>query len=340
MQQHAVVAALMVVMKRAMLQGHEADLTAMMRLLCNNIYTVAILEHIKDHQELPSIKSVEQALQGEDRDLLDLLATQCDTAGFQPLEVFTRSVQCGAITASKVAHSVAPSHSPQRAAVYAQHMQLEELYRVFGEYTLPATWGRTTFKLLMRQGVPQRMARLILFLPLLLDKLCVRCFKPSDPWQGGAREYAAMDHLLPGPTCSCASSCHLCIMMYRLAAMVACMTSAIERLILCIVSIVATSLSCLRQMCSQQRALLLNISVCKRAVAMTEFKTNAQRVEVLSGVLDAMLQIPVRDCLYARGIVQLSGPIERVLQGYKARAVASGQTFERVIRLEAAVLGW
>ena len=53
-----------------------------------------------------------------------------------------------------------------------------------------------------------------------------------------------------------------------------------------------------------------------------------------------MLQMPKRDCMHAQGLVQLSGPIEKVLQDYRARAVASGQTFERVIRLEAAVLGW
>ena len=53
-----------------------------------------------------------------------------------------------------------------------------------------------------------------------------------------------------------------------------------------------------------------------------------------------MLQIPKRDCMCARGLVQLLGPMEKVLQEYKARAVASRQTFEHVIRLEAAVLGW
>ena len=66
----------------------------------------------------------------------------------------------------------------------------------------------------------------------------------------------------------------------------------------------------------------------------------AYRKEWLAGVLDAMLQIPKRDCMYARGLAQLSGPMEKVLQDYKARAVASRQTFERVIRLETAVLGW
>ena len=42
----------------------------------------------------------------------------------------------------------------------------------------------------------------------------------------------------------------------------------------------------------------------------------------------------------ARGLAQLVGPMEKVLQDYKARAVASGQMFRRVIGLEAAVLGW
>ena len=70
------------------------------------------------------------------------------------------------------------------------------------------------------------------------------------------------------------------------------------------------------------------------------FHYNAHRVKRLAGVLDAMLQIPKRDCMCARGLAQLWGPMETVLQEYKACAVASGQTFERVIRLEAAVLGW
>ena len=63
-------------------------------------------------------------------------------------------------------------------------------------------------------------------------------------------------------------------------------------------------------------------------------------MEWLAGVLESMLQIPKRNCMCARGLVRLLGPTEKVLQEYKARAVASGQTFERVVRLEAAVLGW
>ena len=63
-------------------------------------------------------------------------------------------------------------------------------------------------------------------------------------------------------------------------------------------------------------------------------------MEWLAGLLDAMLQLPKWDCMHAQGLAQLSGPMEKVLQDYRARAVASGQNFERVITLEAAVLGW
>ena len=87
------------------------------------------------------------------------------------------------------------------------------------------------------------------------------------------------------------------------------------------------------------------VSLCKCSSMQTCWchdwlQCTAYRVEWLAGILDAMLRIPKRDCMCARGLAHLVGPMGKVLQDYKARAVASGQTFERVIRLEAAVLGW
>lgn len=57
-------------------------------------------------------------------------------------------------------------------------------------------------------------------------------------------------------------------------------------------------------------------------------------------MLSVMLRKPKRDWTCATGLARLLGPMEKVLQMYKARAVASGQSFERTVRLEAAVLGW
>ena len=67
---------------------------------------------------------------------------------------------------------------------------------------------------------------------------------------------------------------------------------------------------------------------------------NAHRVGWLAGVLSVMLRRPKKDWTCATGLARLLGPMAQVLQEDKARAVASGQTFERTVRLEAAVLGW
>ena len=55
-QQHAVVAALMVVMKRAKLEGHVASITARARLICNNKYTLVVMQYIGDGEGLPSMR--------------------------------------------------------------------------------------------------------------------------------------------------------------------------------------------------------------------------------------------------------------------------------------------
>ena len=195
-KQHAVVVALIVVMKRALLEGHDAASVARQRLLCNNWDTLVVLQFISIGRELPSIDHIEQALQTEGQDLLDTLARQCTAAGFQPLQVFGRSVQCEVTFACKAAQSRG------EAAVLARHQQVAELDRAFVKRSFPPTWGKTTVSLLLRQGVPKRMAELIMLLPLLLEGLCKRCFRPSDMAPGGAVVYAALDHLFPG-------SCHL-----------------------------------------------------------------------------------------------------------------------------------
>ena len=210
-QQHAMVAALMVVMKRAMLQGHEAVSAAKTRLLNNNWHTLVILQFIDDGEELPSIKDIEQRLNRSDQTMVDMLALQCAAAGFQPLQVFIRSAQCGAKAACRAAHNRVP----------ARHQQVAELDRVFEEYSFPATWGEDNVDLLVQQGIPEPMAALIMLLVLLLTELCKRCFRPSDDWQTGAGEYAALDHLFPG-------SCPSYMTMYRHAALVTGITQMMQ----------------------------------------------------------------------------------------------------------------
>ena len=191
-QQHAVVAALTVVMKRAKLGGHVASVTARARLICNSKHTLAVVQYIGDGEGLPSMKQFEQMVQRDDRHLLDLLAMECTVAGFQPLQVFRRSVQCEAMTACTSAHSRGD------AAVLARHQRVAELDRQLEKQSFPLAWRKATINLLVWRGVPERMAELIMFLPLLLAGLCKRCFRPSDTGQCATVDYAAVDHLFPG----------------------------------------------------------------------------------------------------------------------------------------------
>ena len=214
-QQHAVLAALLVVIKRALLEGHEAFEIAKMRLLNNNWLTLVILQFICDGKELPSIKDIEQMLRRADQRMLDTLAMQCATAGFQPLQVFTRSAQCGVKTACRAGHNRVP----------ARHQQVAELDRLFKEFSFPATWGKDNVDLMVQQGVHESMATLIMLLLLLLTELCKRCFRPSDDWQTGAGEYAALDHLFPG-------SCPSYTTTFRHAALVAGISEVMTQLIL------------------------------------------------------------------------------------------------------------
>ena len=211
LQQQAVLAALMVVLKRAKLEGHVAYIAARARMICNNRGTMAVVQYIGDGEGLPSMSRIEQMLQRDNWDLLDLLAVQCNAAGFRPLQVFNRSVQCGAITECKAAHSRGAE------AALTRHQQVAELYRHFEEQSTPTTWSKGTFKLLVWREIPEPMAELIMLLPLLLAGLCKRCFRPSDTGQDATVDYAALDHLFPG-------SCHCYLTMIRHEALVAAVT--------------------------------------------------------------------------------------------------------------------
>ena len=218
-QQHAVVAALRVVMKLAKDEGHVASITARARLICNNKYTLVVVQYIGDGEGLPSMDQFEQMVQRDDRDQLDLLRMQCTVAGFHPLHVFNRSAQCGAMTACISAHSRG------NAAVLARHQQVAELDRQLKEQSFPLAWRKATINLLAWRGVPERMAELIMFLPLLLAGLCKRCFRPSDTGQGATPDYASVDHLFPG-------SCYFYTIEYRHAALIAGITSAMTQSVL------------------------------------------------------------------------------------------------------------
>ena len=97
--QQAVAAALMVVMKRATkdCRAHHAKLT----LEYNNPATSPFLKMLPSTGDLPTMKQLEQKASDQLLKSLTKLAEQCAAAQCQPLEVFTRSMQCTARLAAR-----------------------------------------------------------------------------------------------------------------------------------------------------------------------------------------------------------------------------------------------
>ncbi len=103
--QQAVVTALMVVMKRAAKDGREAASAAKLTLVSNNVATWPLLSILPEDGALPTVKQVEDRASDKLLESLTKLAELCAAAQCQPLEVFTRSVQCTAHRAA--ANSIA-----------------------------------------------------------------------------------------------------------------------------------------------------------------------------------------------------------------------------------------
>ena len=84
----------MTVLQRAMADGQESAVSAREVLISNNSLTRPLLLMVPDEGALPSMETLQQQASSRVFESLSKLAEQCTTAGFQPLEVFTRSVQC------------------------------------------------------------------------------------------------------------------------------------------------------------------------------------------------------------------------------------------------------
>ncbi len=93
-KQQQVAAALMAVLKRAANEGIESVLAAKKVLSGNNKATESFLALVPDKGVLPTLSAIEQSAPSAALQSLALLAGQCASASCQPLEVFTRSMQC------------------------------------------------------------------------------------------------------------------------------------------------------------------------------------------------------------------------------------------------------
>ena len=89
-----VFAALMVVVKRAFGKGRQEMTVTMQNLENNNPLTTQILLQLPDDGKLLSMKQLRAIATPGAREFANLLARQCEKAGCEPLEVFSRSALC------------------------------------------------------------------------------------------------------------------------------------------------------------------------------------------------------------------------------------------------------
>ena len=188
--QQAVAAALMVVLKRAIKNGREAAIAAKQILISNNPATRPFLMMLPDDGKFPTMKYVEQRAPARLQDSLSLLADQCDLAGFQPLEVFTRSVQC---TTHKAARESVAAKGEMHERMQQLGMNLQNLKPRLHQ----PSWAAKTVSSLTAFGLPDALAVLIVVFLTTFRLLQSDDYVPATPpLQYHPR--ADLDHLLPG----------------------------------------------------------------------------------------------------------------------------------------------
>ena len=179
--QQAVAAALMVVMKRAIRGGREAAAEAKLTLVCNNLATRPMLDLLPEEGLLPTVKHLEQRASDQLLQGLTKLANQCKAARCQPLEVFTRSLQC-------TAHRAAANSS--------NHGRCQSQEREEQRMMLTPSLCQAIVQAVQQLGMQQSVAALMLaFLQVLQS-----CHGDKD--QDMLAE-PCINHMLPGKVHCC-----------------------------------------------------------------------------------------------------------------------------------------
>ena len=176
----------MVVMKRAMTRGREAALNTRLTLIANNPVTAHLLAMLPDEGAFPTMQHVQQKACEHTLEWLTTLASQCAEAGCQPLEVFTRSVQC---PWHEAAHGeMRAKRRTHKGRVFERQQQAPQQHR-----DLPPSWYQDTEQALQRLGAQQSMAALIVSFLRLYDGCRI-----SGAPDSTALMRVNITHMLPG----------------------------------------------------------------------------------------------------------------------------------------------
>ena len=189
-EQQKVAVALLVVIKRAFMNGEAAA-----NLMCNNSAVRSLVERLlrlsKENAVL-SLASFGCDATSEVLDSLTLLAKQCAAAGCQPLEVLAWSMQCD--THGKCISEEGSKHG-YFLDIVADSLAAAQAKRI--EAGQPT--GNITA--LVKLGVSQDVAALV---ACFLNAFRVLNKEDADTWRG---QRSDLDHMLPGET-HCASLLH------------------------------------------------------------------------------------------------------------------------------------
>ena len=177
--QQAVATALMVVIKRALSNSKQSVCSAKCILEMNNPATSDFLRMLPDNGLLPAMKQVEERASAQLLESLTKLAKQCAAAQCQPLEVFTRSMQCDA-RVKELEHG-----GVQRGAYEWQQRKEQQRMPLLSSFLQGLAEG------LQRKHWPQDMADLYVTFAQLMrlyeHEAEATSYGPAD-----------LDHILPG----------------------------------------------------------------------------------------------------------------------------------------------
>ena len=182
--QQAVAAGLLVVMKRAYRHSRDIATAAMLTLGSNNRATRPLLMMLPDGGPPPTMKEIEQRASDELLESLTKLANQCAAAQCQPLEVFTRSVQC-------IARSEGEDlHAPAKRGPYDWDQSRVLLQRM-------PSYSQECVKDLQRQGMSQSIANLWIALKEVISMYEIE-EEDGNAWYIQDRMLPDLNHMLPG----------------------------------------------------------------------------------------------------------------------------------------------
>lgn len=198
-EQQSVAAALMVVMKRAMKDREGQARPAKETLIRNNRNTQYFLDLIPSEGGPPSLRAIEQSAPPDVFKTLSVLAQECAAAGCQPLDVFTRSLQCTPEKGSSCRTASKAEAAAGQGALDELWDLLHERREIFGrESSLEETTRALTLQVADKSPRLAFLANVFPAMFTLAHEADCKSQKSGVPAHPARSFVSDLHHLLPG----------------------------------------------------------------------------------------------------------------------------------------------